>query len=85
MTDPTKLNPHFGNGDDLKALSQAVHDRGMLLMVDVAINAIASQPTDISDASLAQAEGGSLLFKHQANYHPKCTINWGNHDTEQRW
>ena len=28
-------NPHFGSVDDLKALSAAIHGRGMYLMVDV--------------------------------------------------
>ncbi len=34
----SSLNPHFGKPDDLKALSSAVHDRGMYLMVDVVVN-----------------------------------------------
>lgn len=29
VTDLRALNPHFGNEADLKALSKAVHDRGM--------------------------------------------------------
>lgn len=29
VTDIHKLNPHFGNEEDLKALSKALHDRGM--------------------------------------------------------
>lgn len=29
VTDVFKLNPHFGNEEDLKALSKALHDRGM--------------------------------------------------------
>ncbi|KAL4764014.1 alpha-amylase [Aspergillus foveolatus] len=32
------LNPHFGSQDDLRALSDALHDRGMYLMVDVVAN-----------------------------------------------
>ncbi|KAF2475422.1 alpha-amylase [Lindgomyces ingoldianus] len=33
-----KLNDHFGTADDLKALSKALHDRNMYLMVDVVVN-----------------------------------------------
>ncbi|KAL2315631.1 Alpha-amylase Aah4 [Schizosaccharomyces pombe] len=33
-----RLNPHFGNEEDLKELSDALHGKGMYLMVDVAIN-----------------------------------------------
>jgi alpha-amylase len=57
----------------------------MLLMVDVAINALASTTKDISDASLASASGGTLLFKKQADYHPSCNIQWNNHTSEQQW
>ena len=40
------LNPHFGSSDDLVALSQALHDRNMLLMVDVAPNHMGSGPVN---------------------------------------
>ncbi|KZF22866.1 glycoside hydrolase family 13 protein [Xylona heveae TC161] len=33
-----QLNEHFGDPDDLKALSKALHDRGMYLMVDIVVN-----------------------------------------------
>ncbi|KFY16406.1 hypothetical protein V491_05344, partial [Pseudogymnoascus sp. VKM F-3775] len=33
--DPYTLNPHFGTADDLKSLSDALHSRGMSLMIDV--------------------------------------------------
>jgi alpha-amylase len=29
VTDPRKINLRFGSADDLKALSKALHDRGM--------------------------------------------------------
>ena len=29
VTNVKTLNPHFGSANDLKALSKAVHDRGM--------------------------------------------------------
>ncbi|KAI7579875.1 hypothetical protein KC343_g20770, partial [Hortaea werneckii] len=32
------INSHFGTSDDLKSLSQALHSRGMYLMVDVVVN-----------------------------------------------
>ena len=38
VTDISKLNDEFGTADDLKALSKALHDRKMLLMVDIVIN-----------------------------------------------
>jgi len=36
--DSYELNDKLGTADDLKALSQALHDRGMYLMVDVVAN-----------------------------------------------
>lgn len=37
-----EVNQHFGSKDDLKALSAALHARGMYLMVDVITNHMAS-------------------------------------------
>lgn len=37
-----EVNQHFGTKDDLKALSAALHARGMYLMVDVITNHMAS-------------------------------------------
>jgi alpha-amylase len=39
------VNPHFGTADDLLALSNALHSRGMYLMVDVVVNHMASNST----------------------------------------
>lgn len=82
-TDQTKLNPHFGSDFDLKALSSALHSRNMLLMVDMALNHLASTSTDISSATLASDAGGTLLFKDPADYHKPCGIQWGNHTSEE--
>jgi alpha-amylase len=40
------VNPYFGNGSDLLALSHALHARKMLLMVDVAPNHMGSGAAD---------------------------------------
>lgn len=37
-SDFTKLNPHLGTEAEFKSLINAVHDRGMKLMVDVVLN-----------------------------------------------
>lgn len=36
--DINSLNSHYGTADDLKALSKALHTRGMYLMVDIVVN-----------------------------------------------
>nr|XP_031859871.1 uncharacterized protein CI109_004719 [Kwoniella shandongensis]KAA5526943.1 hypothetical protein CI109_004719 [Kwoniella shandongensis] len=81
--DPTKLNPHFGTESDLKALSDALHSRGMYLMVDIAINALAATTYSLDATALASADDGTLLFKDPSDYHPRCGISWGDHDSEQ--
>lgn len=76
------LNGHFGTAADLKDLSNALHSRGMYLMVDVAVNHAAALSQDTSNAGLAKAAGGKLLFKNSSNYHPACKINYGNGETD---
>ena len=44
ISDASQLNSKFGSSDDLKALSDELHKRGMLLMVDVVVN-------DVSEAN----------------------------------
>ncbi|KAI9634322.1 putative alpha-amylase AmyA [Dioszegia hungarica] len=82
--DPFAPNPHYGSAADLKALSAALHARGMYLMVDIAVNHLASTDTDISDAALARKSDGKLLFQKESNFHPACGINWGNQESEQK-
>ncbi|KAJ6546233.1 putative alpha-amylase AmyA [Mycena vulgaris] len=81
-TDPTRLNPHFGDEASLLALSSALHARGMYLMVDLALNHLASRSSDISPDQLA-ADEGPLLFKQTANFHPPCDIVWGDRTSER--
>ncbi|KAJ6491781.1 alpha-amylase AmyA [Mycena vitilis] len=81
-TDPTRLNPHFGDETSLLALSTALHARGMYLMVDVALNQLASVSSDISRAQLL-ADEGPLLFQNTADFHPPCDIVWENRTSER--
>ncbi len=38
VADISKLDDKYGTADDLKSLSKALHDRKMLLMVDIVLN-----------------------------------------------
>nr|VWO98713.1 N/A [Ganoderma boninense] len=76
IADATKLNSRFGTADDLKALSDEVHRRGMFLMVDVVVNNVMGLKTDLSDLS-------TYMFKDQSQYHSYCPIQWGNTTSEQ--
>ncbi|KAJ3723796.1 glycoside hydrolase family 13 protein [Lentinula raphanica] len=80
------LNPHFGTADDLRSLSNALHQRNMYLMVDIVVNHLVAVPTSNTwpqsfDYSLLQPFGGSNCF------HPECFISDYNNQTnvEQCW
>jgi hypothetical protein len=57
----------------------------MYLMVDIAINGLATRSSDASAASLAASNNDHLLFKDASDYHPKCDVDWGNHTSEMDW
>ncbi|KAF2707853.1 glycoside hydrolase family 13 protein [Pleomassaria siparia CBS 279.74] len=64
-----RLNDHFGTADDLKALSQALHDRNMYLMVDVVTNHNGwNGSADTVDYSRFHP------FDDAKYYHPYCPI-----------
>lgn len=59
------INSHFGTSEDLIALSQALHARNMLLMVDVAPNHMGSGPApDI-------VYDDYVPWNHSRFYHPQ--------------
>lgn len=79
IADATKLNNHFGTSDDLKALSDELHRRGMYLMIDVVVNDVMATSTNLTDLS-------TYMFKNPSQYHPYCTIDWNNSTSvEQCW
>jgi len=67
--DITKLNDHFGTADDLRALTKAVHDRGMLLMIDVVANNFASV-----GPGAATNFANFVPFNKKEYFHPFCFI-----------
>lgn len=68
------VNGHFGTSDDLKALSQALHGRGMYLMVDIVVNHNAwNGPPDSIDYSQFNP------FNKKENYNtPYCEIDYND-------
>lgn len=64
------LNEHFGTEDDLLALSEEIHKRGMYLMIDVVTNHMAF-PADMGSCDYTQA----TPFNSASYYHDPCTIN----------
>lgn len=65
-------NQHFGTWDDLKDLSKALHDRGMWLMLDAAINDMgyALNGGDFSSIDYSAFNP----FNDQKYFHPACLV-----------
>ena len=62
------LNPYFGTADDLHALSKALHDRDMLLMLDVVVNHMAPPAPDFN------LTGFSYPFNDTSSFHKRCFV-----------
>ncbi|KIR67164.1 alpha-amylase [Cryptococcus bacillisporus CA1873] len=77
VNDPRVLNPRFGTADDLKALSKALHDRGMYLMVDIVVNNIPG--TTINDPFNTSAlVADRSIWTDSSEFHPQCWIDYSN-------
>ncbi|KAF6820958.1 alpha amylase [Colletotrichum sojae] len=63
------INPHFGTEDDLKELADALHARGMYLMVDVAPNHVGLNDDPGNYTKY-------IPFNKPEYYHKECSINW---------
>ena len=72
------LNPHFGAAGDLKALSAALHDRNMYLMVDIVPNHFAWRGT-------ANTINYSTFvpFNNAEYFHKYCRITDHDYDHDQ--
>jgi alpha-amylase len=79
--DLTSVNSHFGSPDDLKALSAALHQRGMYLMLDVVVNHLAATSTTPDFATSFKPLGAS------SDFHPFCFVTDYTNQTnvEQCW
>jgi len=64
------LNPHFGSADDLHALSDAVHKRGMYLMFDVVVNHMAA-PGPSSNFTFTDF---FHPFTDASSFHQRCFV-----------
>ncbi|GIZ49246.1 hypothetical protein CKM354_001227800 [Cercospora kikuchii] len=73
------INPQFGTRDDLRALSDELHRRGMYLMVDVVPNHMASFSSRYS-VDYSQFNP----FNQQSFFHNNCAIDMKIPDTIQR-
>ncbi|PNS21068.1 Alpha-amylase A type-1/2 [Sphaceloma murrayae] len=79
--DINQLNQYFGTAQDLKDLSNALHARGMYLMVDVV-------PNHMGFVGCGNCVNYGTLapFNSQSFYHSYCTISYDNQNTvENCW
>ncbi|WVF71631.1 hypothetical protein IAT40_006439 [Kwoniella sp. CBS 6097] len=77
VNDPMTLNPRFGTDADLKALSNALHAKGMYLMVDVVVNNVPSlNVKDAFNTDALKADGS--LWTDPSEFHPQCWIDYNN-------
>jgi alpha-amylase len=92
---PPELNDHFGTAEDLKLLSDALHSRGMRLMLDVVVNHVAvpvervdgrTVPVGLLDGQFVPPPGYGA-FSRSDHFHPHCWIrDYDNAtDLEQCW
>ncbi|KAF9879939.1 alpha amylase [Colletotrichum karsti] len=75
-----QVNPSFGTPEDLIALSDALHSRGMYLMVDVVTNHMAwiGNPNSVDYSTFRP-------FSNASAYHlPPCWINYDNQTSVER-
>ncbi|ODN79910.1 hypothetical protein L202_03799 [Cryptococcus amylolentus CBS 6039] len=77
VNDPLTLNARFGTSDDLKSLVKALHDRGMYIMVDIAVNNIPGTSYNDSLSSTALKADGSR-WTDPAQFHTRCDIDYNN-------
>ena len=68
-----EINKHFGTADDLRALSDELHKRGMYFMVDVVINDMAFA-TNGADPATSIDYSVFTPFNDQRFYHEWCNI-----------
>lgn len=72
------LNSHFGTHQDLLDLSEALHSRGMYLMMDTVINNMA-YITNGSNPATHIDYSAFTPFNHADYFHPYCKItDWNN-------
>ncbi|KAJ7870758.1 glycoside hydrolase superfamily [Mycena olivaceomarginata] len=83
--DMDALSPHFGPAADLKNLSDALHARGMYLMLDFVVNHMASPPNN-TNPSVSNPLGIDFSalspFKEEADFHKQCFIQDFTNQTE---
>lgn len=84
IDDMNSLNEHFGTHQDLLDLSNALHSRGMFLMMDTVVNNMA-YITDGRNPATSVDYSTLEPFNNADYYHPYCPIiDYSNYPLAQR-
>lgn len=74
------VNPHFGTSEDLLALSNALHARGMYLMIDIVVNHVASESDNVNFSRYIPFDKSSYFHSQRyiTNYddEDQCENGW---------
>ncbi|KFY07751.1 hypothetical protein V492_06851 [Pseudogymnoascus sp. VKM F-4246] len=82
LDNPYTLNDHFGTTDDLKSLSDALHGRGMSLMIDVVINHFGSN----EESGSVDYSAYPSPFNAASAFHSPCEIDYNDQSSiENCW
>nr|ABS76467.1 alpha-amylase [Saitozyma flava] len=75
-----EINPHFGGASGLTDLSNALHNRGMYLMVDVVVNHMAYYCGTNGGCGPGNSVnyGSFTPFNSESYFHPFCEIDYNN-------
>ena len=84
VTNPTTLNPRFGTEADLNTLVDALHKRGMYIMVDIVVNNVPSLSINDTQSSDALTAAG-VYWTDPGEYHTYCPVDYSNLTSEQYW
>ncbi|KAG4218755.1 hypothetical protein PC116_g32765, partial [Phytophthora cactorum] len=71
------INSNYGSADDLKALVNAAHEKGIYIMVDVVANHVG--PSNVADRKPEP-------LNRDSSYHSQCEINYSDQNSvENCW
>lgn len=77
QTDLYTINEHFGTEDDLKKLSEELHNRDMYLLVDVVVNNMVQKFDNIVPPKVDYSKFNP--FDNEDYFHPYCNVTeWDN-------
>lgn len=85
LTDVAQIDPTLGTAADLRALSDAIHARGMRLIVDLPLVACAPQSRYVAEHPEWFCCDGSGAFSESAIAPGGCLFDWAQPELQRFW